>query len=411
MTARHDQQRLLAEFEEFKESLRRSHEAGKQESDALPKVVHDFQEPHQDSQAPEQDDGPPFPKQQASDGLERVEVDKANQSIVHDFNLIDLELRGASRHETAPNPPKADGLNAPADADLTASRQLNEEKASMRPISLAGDARKPRRWIKLGLAAALIALAGLGLKFGFWDEPTDSPQSITSSSEAPLSDEDSGAEVATKSEPQQDPSLLDAAPNSPPTTFKSDQVNEALRPAETAPTSDVPSVDGERAAETTNAAPPPPAAREETASPSLASPEKPIEQPAAQDAQIASPPAGRAQEAAKPAASPVRPTRPAAAQAAPPAGERVKAKVLPPKPTDRVRQSPVAKPVDIHPAASEIKPEAEHISAPPPAPPTPHARAPKPSAGSDPIGFMKSTVNSVTGAVADWGRGVIGSWP
>ncbi len=386
MTARQDQQKLMAEFEEFKERLRRSREVNQEESGGFSKAARAFADRFDAPSIDQREEAAhsPQPRVDVLDSIELTNTNPSDRSMIHNFNLIDVDVR-RSYHD-AIETGEANHPDVIVDADLTAIRLSHEEE-----LTPPSDKKvKSRRW-PLVSAAAILGLVGLALAIGYWENPTALTDQESSQSEATVTDKDALTESAAKTE-LEDPSQLDASAKSQPATPNSEPSSEPPRAAEKSPVNDALSTPSEafKAPEIQKDATPLGAIEPKAAS---------FETKAAPLAGDAPPPA-----AARPA-----PPR-SATQTAP--SEPKRTKVSSPKAGERIQPAPIARPAKLNPIEPEAKPKPEQIIARPsdaPAPPPP--LAPSPSATGDPIGFMKNTVTSVTGAVSSWGQNVIGSRP
>ena len=388
MTARQDQQKLMAEFEEFKERLRRSREINQEESGGFSKAARAFADRFDAPSIDQRGEAARSlqPHVDAADRIELANTNLSDRSMIYNFNLIDVDVR-RSYHDTIETR-EANHPNVIVDADLTAIRLSREEEST--PPS---DKKvKSRRW-PLVSAAAVLGLVGLALAIGYWEDPTALTDQESTQSDATLSDKDANTESAAKTEPG-DPSQLDASAKSQPATPNSELSSEPPRAAEKSPVNDAlstPSSEAFKAPEIQKDATPLGAIEPKAAS---------FETKAAPPAVDAPPPAA------------ARPPRSATQTA--PSEPKAKTKVSSPKAGERAPQAPIARPAKLSPIEPEAKPKPQQIIARPsdaPAPSPPPAPAPSPSATGDPIGFMKNTVTSVTGAVSSWGQNVIGSRP
>lgn len=394
MTARQDQQKLMAEFEEFKERLRRSREVNQEESGEFSKAARAFADRFDAPSIDQRGEAAhsPQPHVDAADWIKLANTDPSDRSMIHDFNLIDVDVR-RSYHD-ATETAEAGRPNLIVDADLTAMRLSHEEEST----PLSNKSVKSRRW-PLVSAAAVIGLVGLALAIGYWEDPAALTDQESSQSEATVTDKDAITESVAKTE-LGDPSQLDASAKSQPATPNSEPSSDPPHAAEKLPPSDAlsaPSSEALKAPDTQKEATPLGA----------------IEPKAASFETNAAPPSADAPSKAAPPPASVRPAPPRSATQTAPSEPKAKTKVSSP-PGERTPQAPVARPAKLSPVEPEAKAKPQRLIARPPdapAPPPPPAPAPSPSATGDPIGFMKNTVTSVTGAVSGWGQNVIGSRP
>lgn len=406
MTARHDQQRLLAEFEDLKNSLRRSHEFAEDKSDPLAGAAREFAEPFTGPtiEAPARDRRPPW-MQDAGERTEPWEERDNHRVIADEFSLIDVGLRRETHVDAAMGLPPigANEFSSAGETDLATKDRLR-----------AVESPAPRHWIKVVSAIAIISAAGLGLAFRE-DLASGGPPSETNSFEAALPEGESPDAVA-KAEPQASPP--DAEPKSASADPKLEQPIEGSTAPEGAPASESEKNSSARALDAPGggAEPmtqPPHKAVEITEKPAeRAAPAASAGTPPTHPMAALAPPAPSQQFTPPPApAERFTPTRPTT-QAAPPLGERAKPKASS-KPVERNRLPVAAKPAKVNPAPVETraKPDQAVVATPPASAPSPQAAAPNPPAGGDPLGFVKRTVNSVTGAVASWGKDIIGASP
>ena len=159
MTARQDQQKLMAEFEEFKERLRHSREVNQEESGGFSKAacafVDGFDAPSIDQRGEAAHS--PQPHVDAADRIELANTNPSDRSMIHNFNLIDVDVRRSYPDATGTG--EANHPNVIVDADLTAIRLSHEEE----PTPPSDKKVKSRRW-PLVSAAAVVGL--VGTRFG-----------------------------------------------------------------------------------------------------------------------------------------------------------------------------------------------------------------------------------------------------
>jgi hypothetical protein len=397
MTARQDQQKLIAEFEELKKRLREAQESSHAEAGVDYIGFEDsFSRPHHNESfvelAPETSAHDPYARDpyalaEAAQPL-RAERDiyEPHRQQVDEFSLMDLDLRQERQDDPKLSPAKR--LGVPDAEELVAIRPSFAPQEDA-PVAASPVDAGSRNWLPILSLIGLIAIVGLALAF------RDDLSGRHSEAKAPAAAVEDEAALAAK-EPDE-------------TSLSADEKSaaDALITEQTA-TID-PSASPEEAKKTESAA------RTATAAPDAAPAGQVKDAPALAPAPAAPPAASTASKPAltQPPAPSDRfaPSKPAPSQAAQPPAEPSKPKVTA-KPTEKPRQPQAAKPVKVISAPSEAKARPEHIAAPPipddPLPPPPPVASAQPSTGVDPLGFMKRTFNSVTGTVTSWGRDVIG---
>jgi len=422
MTARHDHDRLIAEFEELKKRLRESQErqAGVEHAGGEHEFPQAFAAEPYAERAPEAQardsfaqqaegvrpdlSGPfaaePFvarvPEPQGrypsmQDGLrESLRADREahdeRRRTVDEFSLMELDLR--RERQEASEFSAARRMGVPDAAELVAIRSSfgpTEDGAGAFVTAPTADAAGSRRWLPIIALIGLIAVVGLALAFR--DDLTGRNREANAP-QAPLQDD---AGLAAK-EPSDETSLSPEEKSAADALIKeqSEAVESARAPNELK-TNETPS---QTATIAPNAASEP-KIKENPASPAPA--------PAASKSELTQPPASSERFV------PPKPSNPQTAQ---PSAEPAKPKVIS-KPADRPRAAQAPKPLKViaAPPAAETKLRSDQIAAPPlpvdAAPPPPVAAA-QPSGGVDPLGFMKRTFSTVTGTVTSWGRDVIG---
>ena len=128
MTARQDQQKLMAEFEEFKERLRRSREVNQEESGGFSKAARAFADRFDAPSIDQREEAAhsPQPRVDVLDSIELTNTNPSDRSMIYNFNLIDVDVR-RSYHD-AIETGEANHPDVIVDADLTAIRLSHEEE-------------------------------------------------------------------------------------------------------------------------------------------------------------------------------------------------------------------------------------------------------------------------------------------
>lgn len=410
MTSRQDEQRqqkLIAEFEELKETLRRSQEQREFETQADPYAVGaaaDRWEPYAAAPVvarPSEPRGPePFARADFVEPnlrAQRAAPQEPRPASDGDYAFRDIDPRQEPRQERdsqerraeTPRVSVAKRLGVPDAAELVPIRSSFHPGKDLATLGPAPQEDPPRNWLPILALIGLIATVGLGLAFRD-DWKGRKLEAETTQASAPdqptLVDPQEPGEPSLGAEDKAaaDALIRDQSPV-PETAQAPDEPREKGFPEQTA-----------------------------TITPGSAPESRPQE-----ISPVPAPPAAAPSDLTQPpATAPVgrfTPPKQAPAQTAQPPAEPAKPKPAP-KAAERPRPPQAAKPIKViaAPPAAEAKARPERIVVPPlpsealPPPPPPAAAAQPASGGVDPLGFVKRTFNSVTGTVTSWGREVIG---
>lgn len=407
MTSRQDEQRqqkLIAEFEELKETLRRTQEQREFETQPDPYALDaaaDRWEPYAAAPVvarPSEPRGPePFARADFVEPLLRAQraapPPQSRPPSDGDYAFRDIDPRqereSQERRADTPHVSAAKRLGVPDAAELVPIRSSFRPGKDLATLSPAPQEESPRNWLPILALIGLIATVGLGLAFrdDWKGHKLDAETTQAAAPDQPA--------VADRQEPGEP--FLGADDKAAADALIRDQ-----SPApETAQAPDEPRQKGVQEQTATMAPGSAPESRPQEISPAPAP-------PAAAPSDLTQPPA----------TAPVgrfTPPKQAPSQTAQPTAEPAKPKPAP-KAAERPRPPQAAKPIKViaAPPAAEAKTRPERIVVPPlpsealPPPPPPVASAQPSSGGVDPLGFVKRTFNSVTGTVTGWSREVIG---